>query len=73
MTTTTCTATVMSYATGERLCTVALDKTDADQYAAGTHPGYQWPEGLADARDVLSAGQIAELDVHPETVIFLEV
>ncbi len=66
------TATVRRYNDGAELGIALLSASDWAQYEAGTHPGYQWPEGIARAGDVLPAKAVAQLGIDDGTTIFLE-
>jgi hypothetical protein len=57
---------------GEKVGTTTMPAAEWERYAAGTHPGYQWPEGAALAGDVLTDEQVDEMGLDAGTVIWLE-
>lgn len=57
---------------GKVLGAISVSVGHMRRYRAGTHPDYQWPEGVARAGDVISDAVLDRLDVHPDTVIYLD-
>ena len=66
------TADVMRYADGGKVGTVEMDAAEWERYAECEHPAYQWPEGIAEAGDVLTCDQIEEMGLTTTTAIWLE-
>lgn len=67
------TVTIMDYVTGDAIGVTSIATEDRDQIAAGTHPAYQWPEGIAAAGDILTEQEIAELEISRGSVIWLSI
>jgi len=63
---------VMGYATGDRIGKVEIEASEWAEYEACEHGSYQWPDGVAEAGDVLTGDQIDEMGITSRTVIFLD-
>lgn len=63
---------VMSYGTASTIGRIEIAGDDWELYAGGRHPAYQWPEGIAQASDVLTDAELAEYGIDPETTVWLE-
>lgn len=65
---------VRRHGTGQLLGSVEIGPEDAREYAAGEHPDYRWPEGVAVAGDVLDDDQREACGgVSADVAIYLEV
>lgn len=69
---TTKTVTVVRYSDGQSLGEITMDAAEWATYEDCTHPDYQWPEGIAQAGQVLSDDQMDALGIDPATVIGLD-
>ena len=67
------TAHVMDYATGKKLGEVNVSGSFGADYATGTHQGFQWPEGIAKAGDILTEVACERLGIPLHQVIWFEV
>jgi hypothetical protein len=62
---------IMEYDTAINLGQAEMPRDQWELYAAGSHPDYQWPQGIARAGDVLSRDQLDAIDLDPDTTIYL--
>ena len=63
---------VINAASGDRIGKVEIEASEWAEYEACEHGSYQWPDGVAEAGDVLTGDQIDEMGITSRTVIFLD-
>jgi hypothetical protein len=56
----------------ESLGKIEMDTVDWQQYADCTHPDYQWPQGIALAKDVLDPEDLGRLGIDGDMTIWLD-
>ena len=66
------TMTVRRYHDGGYCGNVKRDKVFSVLHDASQHPDFQWPEGVAQAGDVLSENELLSCALNADDVIFLE-
>ena len=63
--------TVMDYRSGDSLGQIDRPEQYWRDYQACHGAAYQWPQGIAEASDVLSGDEIRLLEISPGTTIYL--